>query len=97
MIRFRPAAAREFTADYRYYERDYPGRGRRFVDAVDAVLARIVESPARFSLLFEPDIRSAKVKRFPYRVVYVVVADDIDVIAVAHAKRRPAYWRRRLP
>jgi hypothetical protein len=46
--------------------------------------------------LQEPDIRSAKVKRFPYRVVYVVVGEDVDVIAVAHAKRRPAYWRRRL-
>ena len=91
MIRFRPAAARELAADFRYYERDYPGRGHRFVDAVDAVLSRIVESPARFPLLFAPDIRSAKVKRFPYRVVYVVVESAIDVIAVAHAKRRPAY------
>jgi hypothetical protein len=28
-------------------------------------------------------------------IVYVVLGGDIDVIAVAHAKRRPAYWRRR--
>jgi toxin ParE1/3/4 len=46
-------------------------------------------------MLYEPDIRSAKVERFPYRIVYVVIGYDIDVIAVAHAKRRPAYWRRR--
>ena len=96
MIRFRPAAAREFAADFRYYERDYPGRGRRFVAAVDAVLERIAERPEQFALLFEPDIRSAKVPRFPYRVVYLVVGDGMDVIAVAHAKRRPAYWRRRV-
>jgi hypothetical protein len=44
---------------------------------------------------YEPDIRSAKVPRFPYRVVYVVVGSDVDVVAVAHAKRRAAYWRRR--
>jgi len=56
----------------------------------------IAEHPERFPLLQEPDIRSAKVKRFPYRVVYVVVGEDVDVIAVAHAKRRPTYWRRRL-
>lgn len=42
------------------------------------MLSRIGESPARFPLLFEPDIRSAKVKRFPYRVVYVVVENDSD-------------------
>jgi len=56
----------------------------------------IAEHPERFPLLQEPDIRSAKVKRFPYRVVYVVVGEDVDVIAVAHAKRRPTYWRRRM-
>lgn len=96
MIRFRPAAAREFAADFRYYERDYPGRGARFVAAVDAALAQISTAPLRFAILYEPDIRSAKVRRFPYRVAYVVVEGAIDVIAVAHAKRRPAYWRRRL-
>ena len=96
MIRFRPAAAREFDADFRYYEKDHPGRGHRFVAAVDAVLRRIAETPKQFPLLFEPEIRSAKVPRFPYRVVYVLVSADIDVIAVAHAKRRPAYWRRRI-
>ena len=96
MIRFRPAAAREFAADFRHYENDYRGRGDRFVTAVDVVLRDIAEHPERYPLLQDPDIRSAKVKRFPYRVVYVVVGEDVDVIAVAHAKRRPAYWRRRL-
>lgn len=97
MIRFRPAAAREFAADFRYYEKDHPGRGVRFVAAVDAVLAQIAGAALRFPILYDPDIRSAKVKRFPYRIVYVVIDDAIDVIAVAHAKRRPGYWRRRLP
>ena len=83
MIRFRPAAARELASDFRYYEKDSPSRGRRFVDAVGRALAQIAESPGGFPLLFEPDIRSAKVKRFPYRVVYVVVGEDVDVIAVA--------------
>ena len=95
-MQFRPAAAREFAADFRYYERDHPGRGIRFVAAVDVALKTIAAAPLRFAILYEPDIRSIKVKRFPYRVVYVVVDDAIDVIAVAHAKRRPDYWRRRM-
>lgn len=95
MIRFRPAAARELTADVRYYNKHYAGRGNRFAAAVERALFAIAESPLGFPMLYEPDIRSAKVERFPYRIVYVVVAGDIDVVAVAHAKRRPAYWRRR--
>ena len=95
MIRFRPAAARELAEDVRYYNAQYAGRGDRFAKAVDLTLVAISESPSTFALLYEPDIRSAKVPRFPYRVVYVIVGEDIDVVAVAHAKRRTAYWRRR--
>lgn len=95
MIRFRPAAAREFAADVAYYERDREGRGLRFADAVDRTLAMIAAFPVAFPLLYSPDIRSAKVERFPYRVVYLVLDDHVDVLAVAHAKRRPGYWLRR--
>jgi plasmid stabilization system protein ParE len=96
VIRFRLAAARELAADVRYYDRSRPGRGQGFTDAVDQILARIAESPLAFPLLYEPDIRSAKVPRFPYRVVYLVAGEDVEVLAVAHAKRRPAYWRGRI-
>ena len=34
---------------------------------------------------------------FPYRVVYFVQpAELLIVVAVAHAKRKPGYWRDRL-
>ena len=46
----------------------------------------ISEFPLAYPAPYEPDIRSAKVARFPYRVVYVVIAANVDVIAVAHAK-----------
>jgi toxin ParE1/3/4 len=95
VIRFRPAAARELAADVRYYDKQYPERGQRFAAAVERVLLRVAESPLAFPLLLKPDIRSVKVERFPYRVVYLVVGADVDILAVAHAKRRPGYWRPR--
>jgi plasmid stabilization system protein ParE len=95
VIRFRPAAARELAAEIRYYDKQHEGRGQRFAAAVDRVVLRLADFPLAFPLLYEPDIRSAKVARFPYRVVYVVVGGDVDVLAIAHAKRRPEYWRRR--
>jgi toxin ParE1/3/4 len=95
VIRFRPLAAREFTDDVRYYDEQREGRGQRFAAEVGALLERIAEAPRSFPLLLEPDVRSAKVLRFPYRIVFIEIGDDIDVLAVAHAKRRPMYWRRR--
>jgi hypothetical protein len=34
-------------------------------------------------------------KRYPFVIVYRELAKEIRVLAVAAAKRRPGYWRRR--
>jgi toxin ParE1/3/4 len=36
-------------------------------------------------------------EHFPYSIVYKVTATQCIVIAVAHAARKPGYWRDRLP
>jgi len=40
--------------------------------------------------------RILQLRRFPYGLVYVERSDRIVGIAVAHLKRRPGYWRKRL-
>jgi plasmid stabilization system protein ParE len=42
------------------------------------------------------DTRRVMLKHFPYFVVFRELARKIQIIAVAHAKRRPGYWMRRL-
>jgi plasmid stabilization system protein ParE len=34
--------------------------------------------------------------RYPYFVVFRELARKIQIVAVAHAKRRPGYWRGRI-
>ena len=34
--------------------------------------------------------------RFPFAVGYIVQADDVIVVAIAHLRRRPGYWFGRL-
>jgi hypothetical protein len=34
-------------------------------------------------------------RRFPYLVVYREVSTGLQVIAVAHGRRRPGYWKNR--
>lgn len=41
-------------------------------------------------------VRSKGVTGFPCRVVYFVNADLLTVVAGAHSKRRPGYWRDRV-
>jgi plasmid stabilization system protein ParE len=35
-------------------------------------------------------------KTFPYSLIYIIEADIVNVVAVAHDKRRPGYWRKRI-
>lgn len=44
----------------------------------------------------EPRLRRRRVAGFPYAVVYFVTDDEIVIVAYAHDKRRPGYWKSRL-
>lgn len=41
-------------------------------------------------------LRRCLLSRFPYQIVYRVEGDVIRVYALAHLKRRPAYWLKRV-
>jgi len=43
----------------------------------------------------DPLTRRVLVHRFPYQVVYRLTASEILIVAVAHLKRRPGYWKDR--
>jgi hypothetical protein len=36
------------------------------------------------------------VKRFPYHVIYLEKQNDIRILAIAHDRRKPGYWKSRL-
>ncbi len=66
----------------------------RFVRALGDALERIGSSPDRWPRL-GPLAHRVRLARFPYLVVYVPSGDIVVVLAVAHAKRRPGYWKTR--
>ena len=39
--------------------------------------------------------RRLTMRRFPYYLAYVIVDDEIVVMAMAHNNRRPDFWRDR--
>jgi len=89
-------AALELAEAVRWYEERRPGWGARLFDAVAHALDLIehhpeIGSPRRG----HPAARQLTVRGFPYVVAYRVRPSDLYVVAVAHAKRRPGYWRNR--
>lgn len=44
----------------------------------------------------EPVVRRKGVAGFPYGIIYYLTDSEIVIVAYAHEKRRPGYWRHRL-
>lgn len=90
------AASEEWAGATRWYEERRPGLGAEFHDAVVAAIALIDTHPEIGSLATGPTpTRELTLARFPYKLVYRIRTDDLYVVAIAHAKRRPGYWRQR--
>jgi toxin ParE1/3/4 len=96
---FHPAADRELNAAASRYDEFRPGLGEAFLDALEeklAIAASIAVPGTRVPGIADEMVRRIFLSpRFPYQVVLVI---DVDmVLAVAHLRRHPDYWRRRLP
>jgi plasmid stabilization system protein ParE len=89
-----PGARRDYDESFDWYAARSEVAAARFSNAIDAALATIASAPDRFAAV-DSIHRECLVMRFPFRVVYRIEAKRILVVAVAHAKRRPGYWKDR--
>lgn len=93
-LRLHPDARREFDDAVDYYEREDQGLGALFTDEVAAGFARIREHPDAAQEIAK-GTRKLVLARFPYNLIYETRKDSLRVLAVAHQRKRPYYWRGR--
>ena len=93
--RFHPAAWEEFEAADDWYAERSPDASLGFLSAIADALDNIRSAPRRWPpYLFRT--RRFVLQRFPFSVIYLDDPDMVRIVAVAHAKRKPGYWRRRV-
>ena len=92
---FLPEADEEFREASRYYENEAPGIGLAFIAEVHRVISVVTTHP-RAAKKVRGTVRSKVLYHFPYSLLYSIESDLILIVAVAHHKKRPTYWRRRL-
>jgi toxin ParE1/3/4 len=81
-----------------YQDRD-PRVAARFLSETRKILELIARFPqigGRVAGLEDPDVRSMPVHSFPYHVVFADLTDRVEVVAFAHARRKPGYFVMRL-
>ncbi len=84
----RPQAELDLLEAQRWYEKQRPGLGARYREAVDALLQQLSKAPLIHPVVYQ-GIRRASVHRFPYMVYYTVEPHRIRVIACFHSRRDP--------
>lgn len=92
---FLPEADEEFREAARYYESEAPGVGLAFITEVHRAISLVVSHP-RSARKVRGSIRKKPLFHFPYSLLYSIESNLILIVAVAHHKRRPTYWRSRL-
>jgi plasmid stabilization system protein ParE len=89
-----PGARRDFDDSLDWYTARSTVAAEQFSSAIDATLATIAADPTRFAAV-DAIHRDCLVPRFPYRIIYRIEPTQILVVAIAHAKRRPGFWKAR--
>jgi hypothetical protein len=95
-----PEAELEAAEAVIWYDDQRLGLGDDFLFELTQALDRIRRGPAELPRLESysglHDVRRCLLKKFPYLVIFAYRPDDVAVIAVSHARRRPLYWLDRL-
>ncbi len=92
---FHPVAEAEFLAAVEYYAGKSGGLGDRFYAEIRRLVTDIESAPRRHGP-WRHGTRRHRARRFPYLVIFAERADHLWLVAVAHVKQHPDYWRERL-
>ncbi|HKS25491.1 MAG TPA: type II toxin-antitoxin system RelE/ParE family toxin [Thermoanaerobaculia bacterium] len=94
-LQFFEEASDEVEESRKWYRSRSESAEAAFLRELDHAIGLIEEAPDRWPK-YTGGTRRYVFPRFPYSIIYFVEKDTINVVAVAHGKRRPGYWRERL-
>ena len=89
-----PAALAEAEAAVRWYRERSPKTAARFVAEISAVVDKVAAAPKRW-IRGVHGTRKAKLPCFPFLIIYRESENAVQILAVAHGRRRPGYWKNR--
>jgi hypothetical protein len=93
-LRFHPLVALDLSAAIRWYGDISGGLGNRFRELVDSRFDDIEARPGRFGFAFD-DVRFARVRRFPYVILFRETEQKVTILGVFHSASDPEKWQRR--
>jgi plasmid stabilization system protein ParE len=95
-IEFHEEAGAEYDAAFDWYLQRSADAALRFDAEVNRATAQILKAPKRWAAGFH-GTRRFLLRQFPFILIYRERIDgEIQILAVAHASRRPGFWKKRV-
>ena len=95
LIIFHSEARAEIRSANRWYRQRSKRAAEGFIEEIERALNNVLSAPQRWPKS-KGGWRRFPLFRFPYSIIYrEKTTNEIEVIAVAHARRRPRYWETR--
>jgi plasmid stabilization system protein ParE len=94
-LRIHPAALEEAEAALDWYARRSRRAAGMFLDELDRAMDQIGQNPEQHPR-HDFGTRRFVLRRFPFVIVFRKGVAGVEIIAIAHGRRRPGYWRERL-
>lgn len=89
------AADIEILQAYFWYENQKKGLGEKFKTSLNSKIKFIKKNPTQYSYIYK-NLRSSKITKFPFNIIYKVSGTQIQIIAIFHHSRNPRQWKRRV-
>ena len=78
-----------------FYEAATAGLGDDFLDDIQHAIDTVREHP-EIGVAAGKGLHRVLIRRFPFTVIYAADPEQIVVVAIAHQRRRPGYWKGRM-
>jgi plasmid stabilization system protein ParE len=96
-VRLRRIAKRDLHEAVAWYRERDPALADRFLEEVFATLGLLEHFPNIGGPVFgfhDPATRQLPVNTFPYQVIFKRLERRTAILAIAHERKKPGYWRR---
>jgi len=93
-VSFHPEAFQELRAAFLWYFDRNPIVAQSFQVETEHAIETVLEDPGLWPKSGNSE-RKYVFPHFPFNLIYRVNLGAVEVIAVAHQKRKPGYWKKR--
>lgn len=90
-----PEAQSEIVGSLQYYEENDPALAEDLDELIDTAVQLVASKPDTWPAYLH-GTRRYLLHRFPYSLIYREKDAVIQIVALAHHRRKPGYWSKRV-